>query len=358
MKKILAFILIFTVAFSVFAFGTEAVDGQKMAVFYRTESENLQGAVFHVYRIGDVSGTRVVPNSTFAPYSVDYDISTSEKRLSLAQTLSAYILRDDIVPLCSDTTDTNGVADFEGRVFEEGVYIVMADKHRQNDCTYFCTPSLVVLPYEEEESVVLNAKFESVPDDTKTISVSYKVVKSWVEVDGGVTRPVEIEVELLRDGEVYDTVILNEDNNWRYQWDGLSVFYHWTVTEKYVIGGYVVSLSQYDKTLFLTNSGSGTGEEETTTSPEETTTETTTEITSAPDDTTDVSDTTSQTPTTPTTSPTTETTTQPTTQKPDDEPELPVTGTLRWPIPYLALAGVFFLIIGYAKYRKSELADE
>ena len=46
------------------------------------------------------------------------------------------------------------------------------------------------------------------------------------------------------------------------------------------------------------------------------------------------------------------------TTKPDDEDKLPATGALRWPIPYLAGFGLLLIIIGYAKIRKSELADE
>ncbi len=345
MKKLIVCIICVVLMTAFCPFETVAADSQQLTVNYEGENEKLQGAQFYVYRLGDVSGNRIIPDSAFGAYSVDYDISTAEKQSSLAATISAYILRDDITPLSSDITDANGIADFDSFGFKKGAYIVMADKHRQNDCTYFCEPAVVVLPYGEDERVTLNPKYVFVPDDTETVSVSYKVLKSWVEDDGGARRPVEIEVELLRDGEIYDTVVLNEGNNWRYKWENLSVFYHWTVTEKYVVGGYVVSLSQYDKTLLLTNSGQG---EEETTDTDDTSTK--------PSETTKPGDTTSDETTTHhsvTTKPDTTVT-----DTPDEEPELPVTGLLRWPVPYLALAGAFLLIVGYAKYRKSELADE
>lgn len=328
MKKWIIFILSFVLLTVCYNFETNAADGQYLTVNYTSEGEKLQGARFHIYRLGDVKGNEIIPDSVFSPYSVNYDISTAEKQISLALTLSAYILRDDIIPLSSDTTDINGIADFDSFSFQKGAYIVMADKHRQNDCTYFCEPSIVILPYGEDERVALNPKFVSVSDDTETISVSYKVLKSWLD-ENGEKRPVEIEVELLRDGEIYDTVVLDQENNWRYQWDNLSVFYHWTVTEKRVEGGYVVSLSQYEKTLVLTNSVYGSYGEKPTV-PDE--------ITTAPSE-----------------------TSKPGISVPDDtekDPELPVTGLLRWPVPYLALIGVFLFIVGYAKYRKSEFADE
>lgn len=344
MKKLGCLMLTFMVIWlGLFGFSALGAGEQKLTVSYSTNEENLQGAVFYLYRIGDVSGTKVIPSDTYKAYSVSYDISDAEKMTALAVTLSAYILRDDIAADYTDTTDVNGIADFDGAAIPKGVYILMAYKHRQNETTYFCEPSIVVLPYGDEDRVAVKPKFEAVPDDTKTVSVSYRVLKSWVE-DQDRIRPVEIEVELLRDGEIYDTVMLNESNNWRYQWDNLSVFYHWTVTEKHVVGGYVVSLSQYEKTLLLTNSGGGPGEEETT----------------APEDTTEPQDTTGKDDvTTPGDTTTPSGVTEPsTTTPPEEEPELPVTGTLRWPIPYLALIGVFLFIVGYAKYRKSEIAYE
>ena len=47
-----------------------------------------------------------------------------------------------------------------------------------------------------------------------------------------------MEIELLKDGEIYDTVILSGDGNWRYEWKNLPEFNAdgtkivWRVTEK------------------------------------------------------------------------------------------------------------------------------
>ncbi len=314
-----------------FSFTSFASNGQKITIEYISTDGPLQNAAFSVYRIGDVSGNKIIPNDVFDAYSVSFDISDAEKMSTLARTVSAYALRDDIVPDFTDTTDKNGIADFNGHIFEDGAYLYIGEKHFQNENIYFCEPVIVVLPYGDGESVVSKPKYEVVPEDTESISVAYRLLKAWNE-DEENSRPPEIEVQLLRDGEIYDTVTLNKDNNWRHQWDNLSVRYHWTVTEKDVAHGYLVSLSQNEKTFLLVNSVT---DEEDTTIPDESTTE--------PEDTTSPAET--------TTSPT-ETTTKP------DEPELPQTGALRWPIPYLACAGVFLFIVGFATYRKSELSDE
>lgn len=314
-----------------FSFTSFASNGQKITIEYISTDGPLQDASFSIYRIGDVSGSKIIPNSVFDEYSVSFDISDAEKMTTLAKTVSAYALRDDIVPDFTDITDKNGIADFDGHFFEDGAYLYIGEKHFQNGNIYFCEPVIVVLPYGNGDGVISKPKYEVVPEDTESISVAYRLLKAWHE-DEENNRPPEIEVQLLRDGEIYDTVTLNIDNNWRHQWDNLSARYHWTVTEKDVAHGYLVSLSQNEKTFLLVNSITN---EEDTTLPDESTT--------VPVDTTSPSET--------TTSPT-ETTTQP------NEPELPQTGALRWPIPYLACAGVLLFIVGFATFRKSELADE
>lgn len=355
MKKLCCLVLsILMLCLCASVFTVYGVQTQKITVDYSTSEEKLDGAVFHVYRLGEVKGNRIIPNDTFSPYRINLDVSDTEKMTSLAYTVSAYILRDDITPLYTDTSDKNGIVDFDGAAFETGAYIIMADKHRQNESTYFCDPTLFILPYGNKDTVIIKPKYEVIPDNTETVSVSYKVLKAWLGTDYGGEKPVEIEVELLRDGDIYDTVVLNESNNWRFQWDDLSAFYHWTVAEKYVVDGYVVSLSRYERSFLLTNSVKkfDGGEAVITTEP----TTDHSEITTSPDGATLPN--TSETTSSGDMSNTDGTTETHTTGTHEQEPELPATGMLRWPIPYLAIVGMFLLIVGYAKYRKSELEDE
>lgn len=336
MKKFACFILaaICIFSLSLTAFGAE---GQKVSIVYRTEKAPLADVQFSFYRIGNVSGDKIMPDNPFDSYSVSFDISDAEKKTSLAMTLSAYVLRDDIKPHYTDKTDKNGIADFDKKTFPDGAYLYVGEKHYQNGKTYFCEPAIVVLPSGDSATVTVKPKCEVVPDIDGDNGCSIKVIKAWLNDDKN-KRPVRIEIELLKDGEIYDTVTLSEKNNWQYKWDKLSSEYHWTVTEKTVSKGYVVSLSKTENIFLLVNKWFG---EEDVTSPEEPTTS-------------------NDTPTSPgevtTRSPETTTSSQNTTLPKD--PTLPQTGSLRWPIPYLAGAGVFLFIIGYAVYRKSDVANE
>lgn len=113
-------------------------------------------------------------------------------------------------------------------------------------------------------------------------------------------RPAFIEVQLLRDGRVFDTVRLREENNWSHTWTGLDADFAWSVVETAVPAGYTVRVERAGITFVLTN-------------------------------------------------------TRPEPEEPE-EPEtpggkLPQTGSLWWPVPVLALAGLFLLLLGWGRRR-------
>lgn len=328
MKKISVCLLVILIYLCLLPLNALALQGQQIEIIISDDGEYLQNTEFSLYFLGDVREGVINPNEDFSSYKVSFDISDSEKLTTLAHTISAYALRDGIAADYTDYSDKNGTADFDEKTLPAGAYLIMAEKLYHNGCYYFVEPTVVVLPYGKGERLTIIPKFEKVPEETESIGVNYRVFKAWIEDDKGI-RPIEIYVELLRDGEVYDTVVLNTENNWRYEWTGLSSHYHWTVTEKIVEGDYLVSLSQSEKAFLLTNTHSTKiGEESSTT-----------EVSTTP----------------PGVEPDTN---EPDTDEPADEDELPVTGALRWPIPYLAMAGIILFCVGYVKYRKSELNYE
>ncbi|MBR3767916.1 MAG: Cna B-type domain-containing protein [Clostridia bacterium] len=310
MRKITALFVALSISLCLFYTAAFATVNQQVQVSFTDDGKPLENAVFSVYSLGDVNDGKIIPNVEFSSYKVSFDISDSEKLKKLADTLYAYILRDKADPYYTDTSDKNGIIDFNKIAFDTGAYLITAENYYDGNTYYIFEPAIVILPYGNSDSLKINPKFEKVPDD---ITSSYKVLKVWVG-DNKDERPDEIEFELLRDGEVFETVILDSENNWKYQWDDLSPQYNWTVTEKNVPDNYIVSLSVSDKTFIYTN----------TAVPSESVTPPSEEITTPED---------------------------------GENDKIPVTGLLRWPVPYLAMAGILLFIIGYVKYRKSEHAD-
>ena len=58
------------------------------------------------------------------------------------------------------------------------------------------------------------------------------MLKVWEDGDQETTRPESVRVQLLRDGEVYDTVTLSAENGWRHTWEDLSKQFVWQVIEE------------------------------------------------------------------------------------------------------------------------------
>lgn len=84
-------------------------------------------------------------------------------------------------------------------------------------------------------------------------TVDKKVIKVWDDNGSTENRPSSIAAELLADGQIYDTVTLNELNNWQYQWHDLDASRSWSVREKYVPAGYTASVTQNGNIFIITN---------------------------------------------------------------------------------------------------------
>ena len=66
-------------------------------------------------------------------------------------------------------------------------------------------------------------------------------------------RPESVTVELLRNEEVYDTVVLREDNHWTYTWSNLSRNASWDVREVSVPNGYTVEYERSGHVVTIIN---------------------------------------------------------------------------------------------------------
>jgi len=85
-------------------------------------------------------------------------------------------------------------------------------------------------------------------------AVDFKVLtvhKVW-EDNNDPSRPEAVTVRLMREGEVYEEVVLNEENQWTYTWDELDDRYDWNI-EEVVPEGYEVTYNLEDNTMFVIN---------------------------------------------------------------------------------------------------------
>ena len=88
--------------------------------------------------------------------------------------------------------------------------------------------------------------------DRRLSSYPISVRKVWT--DDGRERPGSVTVELISDGAVLDTVVLNAENEWSHTWNGLITDgKEWYVRENPVPRRYVASYSYSDNTAVITN---------------------------------------------------------------------------------------------------------
>ena len=135
-------------------------------------------------------------------------------------------------------------------------------------------------------------------------------------------------MQLLRNGEVYDTVTLSEENGWSHTWTGLDKDDTWQVVEADVPDGYTVTVTREGITFVVTNTRSKDNPDEP--EPGE-------EIPDNP-------------PPTGSQEPGEEIPEEPAPQG----PALPQTGTLWWLVPLLACGGMALFLLGWARRRREE----
>lgn len=293
-----------------FAYGSvDTKASASMTVNFTDNSKGIEGASFRLYRVADVSEAvafTLTGDFTGASVSLN-DVKNSSGWSDIAATLESYVAANKISPVKTGVTDKNGTVSFTG--LPVGLYLLLGDNTVVGDYSYTPAASVIMLPtlldndtWNYNPTVDIKSTKKPV---TKTQELSVK--KVWKDNNYD-KRPTSVEIQLLRDGEVQDTVTLDADNNWTYTWKDLTSIYvddngnkktfTYTVNEKNVPSGYTASVSQNDTAYTVTNTKKDT-------------------------------------PTTPDNK-----------KNPTDE-TLPKTGQLNWPIPILTISGLLLVGLGW-----------
>lgn len=303
----------------------ERVDTEKKASL--TLDYVSSGAKFSVYKVGEISTYGELSLSgDFAKYPVSLDNDQDGWR-EVAATLKGYVAKDNIQALKSGESGADKKLTFGD--MQVGLYLVIGEKtvEKSGNTKTVYTPSefMVCLPniVDENSDWVYDVSATPKYEKTKEELVDIDVIKVWEDEGNEKSRPTSIEVELLRGSEVYDTQTLSESNNWKYTWNDLSAESEWSVVEKNVPSDYTVKMSQTGGKYIITNTS-------TTTKPTATTAITAT-TTANPNVTTTAAETTPPKP---------------------DNPDLPQTGMLWWPVGLLAAGGLALILVGVVRKMK------
>jgi len=260
------------------AFGAGVIDVERnvsLTLEYKEEEKPVSGAEFILYKIADVDKDgKITPAENFDSLPVDIAAEVKNNPKALAQTLAGYIKRGSVPYVDSGFTDENGVLAFpnEQEFLETGIYLVVGEQLVRDGVIYKNEPFIVSLPGYDSETdewvydVRANPKHETEKPDEKL--TERKIIKVWKN-DKGISRPQEVSVELYMDSEIYDSAVLNEENNWTYEWKNLPKYDSdkkaivWSVEED-VPENYKVLVENNQKTFVVTNTYTPEDNEKTT----------------------------------------------------------------------------------------------
>ena len=332
-----------------------------LTVFCRDGETPLEGVQFDLYRVADMDEDgKLSLVAPFTAYPVQIGHIDDVYTGTMASTLEGYVLRDDLEPMYSRKTNAAGTIRFTLSSPQEipGLFLVICRTYKQGGYRYHTLPVLLSLPYRFSESewvyeMMLRSKMDKEPDVPELIQ--RRVLKGWDDEGHKDKRPQEIVVDLLCDGEIYDTQTLSQENGWKYLWEALPADHRWLVTER-EIEGYQVTIEQVDNAFVITNTYVGpTPSPSPSTSPSASPSASPSVSPSAsPSASPSVSPSVSPTITPkPTHMPKPTHTPKPTPRPtPTKNPNvLPQTGQVWWPVPALMVSGLILIMLGLIRRR-------
>ena len=112
---------------------------------------------------------------------------------------------------------------------------------------------LVALPNvhkdaDDQRTLSIEPKADCAVPPTTTISVT----KVWKDKDQS-KRPESVTMNLLQDGKIYDSIMLNNANDWKYTWKGLQAKHEYAVVEANVPGNYTALVDRENNDYTVTN---------------------------------------------------------------------------------------------------------
>ena len=228
-----------------------------ITVTYEYQDAALNLATINLYYLADWSAKGgYTPAGDFADHSkypVDWDILNADQQTlrDFANTMAGYIAVNK--PAADNTlkTDSAGVATFNQ--LKDGLYLTVVAPYEGNVLTCQTAAMLIVLPNvhknaDEQRTLGIEPKADCAVPPTTTISVN----KVWKDKNSS-KRPENVTMNLLQDGKIYDSIMLNNANDWKYTWKGLQAKHEYTVVEANVPGNYTALVDRENNDYTVTN---------------------------------------------------------------------------------------------------------
>ena len=267
LRIFLALMLLFAFLQPLPAQATEnAITPCSLELEYSASGTAFEGLGIQIYRIASLQ--RNGNYTLISPYNQlpvrILGVTTQKEWRDTANTIAAYIASEQLAATDSAPTGADGKVTFTS--LDQGIYLVTAVSVATEEHIYQFENFCVFLPRPRDDGtydydVSAKPKFSLAPLPEEPEMAQYKVVKLWKDIGVKNKRPTSIVVEILKDGAVVESVILNASNDWTHSWTAPVGEGRWSVAEKDVPSGYTVTITSSGDTFTITTTHPGSGEE-------------------------------------------------------------------------------------------------
>lgn len=216
----------------------------------KTDNEKIEGAEILLYKVADVKSENhnlmfeYIDELKSCNASLN-DLETKSKSEDIEKCIN------ENINSLKQITDVNGTVKYND--LDLGLYLV-----KQNNIVkgYSKIDSfLVMIPKIVNNKWIYDIKSTPKTDIIRVIDINVKKVwnTSTSNTNDSIKLPRSIEVELLLNDKVIDTVKLSKYNNWSYTWEDLAKSEEYTIKEINVPKGYTPSYQKDNNTFIVTN---------------------------------------------------------------------------------------------------------
>ena len=228
-----------------------SIDNDKKCNLTLTYSKNdivFSDLEINIYRVADCNFEKTVPFDKY-PVSVN-GIKSQTEWNSIATTFSGFIQSEKITPYKTAKTDGEGKVLFES--IDVGLYLIAGVTVDKENRIYTFFDSMLFLPIESDSEYLYDVSVKLKSDESEATEKIYSILKLWKD-DGYINRPQAVTVDILKDGEKVDTVVLDSSNNWQYTFKTTDVKSNWSVVEKNISSEYTVAVTEKESTFVIVN---------------------------------------------------------------------------------------------------------
>lgn len=229
-----------------------------LTLSYRCDGKTITDLPIEIYRIADVSAdAQYTLTAPFLASSLTLNgIQSAGEWDSVRTTLESYMIANAIEPNHTAVTDLSGQVHWDS--LPTGLYFVASTAAQADGQQCVFDSALIALPGLETGGlwlyrVAATPKPQILPPVTPDEVQTLKILKLWKDKNHMSHRPTHIEAEIFRDGILFESVILSEENHWSYSWTVPVDGARWTVVEQKIPKGYSVTVEKRGTTFVLTN---------------------------------------------------------------------------------------------------------